>query len=61
MPILRERRAEIRRAKKAAYVEYIRTTGIVGYRGTPGYLGASAAVRDLDADRSEVVTSSWWT
>ena len=36
MTILREWRAEIRRAKKAAYVEYVRTTGISGYRGTPG-------------------------
>ena len=61
MPILREWRAEIRRAKKAAYVEYVRTTGIAGYRGTPGNLGAAVAVRDLDADRSEVVTLSWWT
>ena len=61
MPILREWRAEIRRAKKAAYVEYVRTTGIAGYRGTPGCLGAAVAVRDLDADRSEVVTLSWWT
>lgn len=61
MPILREWRAEIRRPKKAAYVEYVRTTGIAGYRGTPGNLGATVAVRDLDADRSEIVTLSWWT
>jgi heme-degrading monooxygenase HmoA len=61
MPILREWRAEIRRAKKAAYAEYVRATGIAGYRSTPGNLGATVAVRDLDADRSEIVTLSWWT
>jgi hypothetical protein len=32
MPILREWRAEIRRPKKAAYVEYVRTTGIAFLR-----------------------------
>ena len=61
MPILREWRAEIRRSKKAAYVEYVRTTGLTGYRNTPGNLGATVATRDLDADRSEIVTLSWWT
>jgi hypothetical protein len=61
MSILREWRAEIRRPKKAEYVEYVRTTGIADYRDTPGNLGAVVAVRDLDADRSEIVTLSWWT
>jgi hypothetical protein len=61
MPILREWRAEIRRPKKAAYVEYVRATGIAGYRAIPGNLGAAVAVRDIDADRSAVVTLSWWT
>jgi heme-degrading monooxygenase HmoA len=61
MPILREWRAEIRRPRKAEYVEYVRATGIAGYRRTPGNLGAVLAVRDLDADRSEIVTLSWWT
>jgi hypothetical protein len=61
MPVLREWRAEIRRFKKAAYVEYVRTTGIAGYTGTPGNLGAVIAVRDIDAERSEIVTLSWWT
>jgi len=61
MAILREWRAEIRRPKKAAYVEYVRRTGIAGYKATPGNLGAAIAVRDLDADRSEIVTLSWWT
>ena len=61
MPILREWRAEIRRPMKAAYVEYVRTTGIAGYRSTPGNLGAVVAVRDIDTERSEIVTLSWWT
>ena len=60
MPILREWRAEIRRSKKAAYLEYVRRTGLEGYRSTPGNLGATVATRDLDADRSEIVTLSWW-
>jgi hypothetical protein len=59
MPILREWRAEIHRAKKDAYVEYVHTTGIAGYRRTPGNLGAVAAVRDIDSDRAEIVTLSW--
>jgi len=61
MSILREWRAEIRRATSAAYVEYVRSTGIAEYRRTPGNLGAVVAVRDLDETRSEVVTLSWWT
>jgi heme-degrading monooxygenase HmoA len=61
MTIHREWRAEIRRPKKTEYVEYVRTTGIAGYRDTPGNLGAVVAVRDLDADRCEIVTLSWWT
>src|SRR5580692_11092764 len=61
MSILREWRAEIRRATSAAYVEYVRTTGIAEYRRTPGNLGAVVAVRDIDAERSEIVTLSWWT
>ena len=61
MPILREWRAESRRTKKAAYVAYVCTTGITAYRDTPGNLGATVAVRDLDADRSEIVTLSRWT
>jgi len=61
MSILREWRAEIRRATGAAYVEYVRSTGIVEYRRTPGNLGAVVAVRDIDETRSEIVTLSWWT
>jgi heme-degrading monooxygenase HmoA len=61
MSILREWRAEIRRERKNEYVEYVRATGIVGYRSTPGNLGAVVAVRDIDERRSEIVTLSWWT
>ena len=39
----------------------MRTTGIAGYRGTAGNLAAIVAVRDLDSERSEIVTLSWWT
>ena len=61
MTILREWRAEIRRATSDAYMDYVRKTGIAEYRRTPGNLGAVVAVRDIDATRSEVVTLSWWT
>jgi hypothetical protein len=60
MSILREWRAEVRRALKDEYVAYVEATGIVGYRRTPGNLGAVVAVRDIDAERAEVVTLSWW-
>lgn len=60
MTILREWRAEIRRALKQEYVDYVSSTGLAGYRRTPGNLGAVIAVRDLDDERTEVVTLSWW-
>lgn len=60
MPILREWRAEIRRSLRQEYVDYVAATGIVTYRQTPGNLGAVIAVRDLDSERSEIVTLSWW-
>ena len=61
MAILREWRAEIRRALRDEYVEYVTATGLAAYRATPGNLGASIGVRDLDSERSEIVTLSWWT
>ena len=61
MAILREWRAEIRRADSHEYVDYIRSTGLADYWNTPGNLGAWIAVRDLDADRTEVVTISLWS
>lgn len=60
MPIMREWRAEIRRALKDEYVAYVKSTGIVGYKQTSGNLGAIVATRDIDAQRAEIVTLSWW-
>lgn len=60
MAIMREWRAEIRRELKQEYVEYVTATGLVGYRSAEGNLGAVIATRDLDANRSEIVTLSWW-
>jgi heme-degrading monooxygenase HmoA len=60
MAILREWRAEIRRPLKDEYVKYVKATGLAAYLQTPGNLGASVAVRDLDAQRTEIVTLSWW-
>lgn len=59
MAILREWRAEIRRALKQEYVDYVTATGIAEYRAE-GNLGAVIATRDLDLERSEIVTLSWW-
>jgi hypothetical protein len=33
---------------------------MVGYRQAPGNLGAVVAVRDIDGERAEIVTLSWW-
>jgi len=60
MSIMREWRAEIRRALKDEYVAYVDSTGMIEYRQTPGNLGAIIATRDLDAQRTEIVTLSWW-
>jgi hypothetical protein len=60
MAILREWHAEIRRALRDEYVGYVETTVLPAYRGTPGNLGAVVAVRDLDRERAEIVTLSWW-
>ncbi len=61
MAILREWRAQLARDKKIAYLDYVLQTGIAGYKACPGNLGAAAAVRDIDEQRSEIVTLSWWT
>ncbi|HEY2445074.1 MAG TPA: hypothetical protein VGI20_04985 [Rhizomicrobium sp.] len=61
MAILREWRAEIRRAGKDEYVAYVRSTGLASYFATPGNLGAVVATRDLDDARVEIVTLSWWS
>jgi heme-degrading monooxygenase HmoA len=46
--------------RAAEYVEYVNTTGIAGYRQTPGNLDAQLWTRDLGDGRTEVVTTSWW-
>ena len=61
MAILREWRAEIRRAQSDEYVSYIRSTGLRDYRQTEGNLGALIAVREIDSERTEVVTLSLWS
>jgi heme-degrading monooxygenase HmoA len=61
MAVLREWRAEIKRALKDEYVQYVKATGLAAYLRTPGNLGASVAVRDLDSERSEIVTLSGWS
>jgi hypothetical protein len=38
----------------------VSSTGLAAYRSAPGNLGAVIAVRDLDDERSEIVTLSWW-
>lgn len=46
--------------RAAEYVAYINSTGIIGYRQTPGNLDAQMWTRDLGDGRTEVVTTSWW-
>ena len=58
--ILREWRAEIRRELADEYANYVRRTGLAGYRFTAGNLGGVVAVRHLDEARSEIVTLSFW-
>ena len=60
MAVLREWRALIRRELKDEYVAYVKKTGVAAYLATPGNLGASIAVRDIDDNRAEIVTLSWW-
>lgn len=58
--IMREWRGVIRTADRDEYVGYIKDTGLDDYRATRGNLGAAIAVRELDAERTEVITLSWW-
>jgi heme-degrading monooxygenase HmoA len=60
MSIMREWRAEVRRGLKDEYVAYVKATGIAGYKRAPGNLGAVVATRNIDAERAEIVTLSWW-
>jgi heme-degrading monooxygenase HmoA len=60
MSIMREWRAEIRHALKDEYLAYVEATGIAVYRQAEGNLGAIVATRDIDAERTEILTLSWW-
>ena len=52
-------RGATRREDAAAYAEYVRGTGIVEYKATPGNRGAWILQRD-EGDRTEVITLSLW-
>ncbi len=53
-------RGAVRQEDADAYVEYLRETGLLGYRGTAGNRGAWILRRDLDGGRTEFVTLSFW-
>ncbi len=59
--ILRRWTSRIRTSAEAAYVDYIKRTGMDDYRKTPGNLGAQMLLRALGDGTSEVTTLSWWT
>src|SRR5262245_2272457 len=58
--ILRKWTGTIRASDKAAYLAYIRRTGMREYRATAGNRGAHMVTRDLPRGRVEVTTLSWW-
>lgn len=43
------------------YVDYVRKTGLARCKATPGNLGAAIAIRDIDEQRSDIVTLSYWS
>jgi heme-degrading monooxygenase HmoA len=53
-------RGWVRTADRAAYVDYIESTGMAEYRATPGNQGAWMLARDLGDGRTEIVTLSFW-
>jgi heme-degrading monooxygenase HmoA len=59
--ISRTWRGWVRTERAAAYVDYIKNTGLDAYQQTPGNLGAEMWTRDLGDGRTEVVTLSWWS
>lgn len=61
MPVVRTWRGVVRSRDLEKYAEYVRDTGISGYRATTGNLGAWILTRSLDEERSEIVTVSVWT
>ena len=58
--IARMWRGWVRTADRAAYVDYIESTGMAEYRATPGNQGAWMLARDLGEGRTEIVTLSFW-
>jgi heme-degrading monooxygenase HmoA len=52
-------RGAVRREDRDAYADYIRDTGIAGYRATPGNQGAWMLRRDV-GDRTEFLTFTLW-
>ena len=60
MPILRKWTGVIRTADEAAYVDYIKATGLEDLASTPGNLGFQMLLRALGDGTSEVTTLSWW-
>jgi heme-degrading monooxygenase HmoA len=59
--IARTWRGWVSTERAAPYVEYVTSTGLSGYRTTPGNLGAQMWTRDLGDGRTEVTTVSWWS
>ncbi len=53
-------RGWVRTADRAAYVDYIESTGMAEYRATRGNQGAWMLARDLGDGRTEIVTLSFW-
>jgi heme-degrading monooxygenase HmoA len=52
-------RGAVRLEDRDAYADYIRDTGIAGYRATPGNRGAWLLRRDVD-ERTEFLTFTLW-
>jgi heme-degrading monooxygenase HmoA len=52
-------RGAVRREDRDAYADYIRDTGIAGYRATPGNQGAWMLRRDV-GERTEFLTFTLW-
>jgi heme-degrading monooxygenase HmoA len=59
--IARTWRGWVSTERAAAYVEYVTSTGLSGYKQTPGNQGAQMWTRDLGDGRTEVMTVSWWS
>lgn len=57
--IARTWRGAVRKDDADAYAEYMQTTGVAGYAGTPGNRGVYMLRRDL-GDRCEFLMFSLW-